>query len=150
MNYWAAETSNLADCHEPLIDLVADLADAGRRTARDFYGCRGWVAHHNVDIWRSTWPTGQHEAHPYWVNWQMGAPWLCQHLWEHYLFSGETAPDERDYRVMREAAIFLLDYLVKGPTTSWLPARPHHLRTLFELRTAPKPPSARRRPWTFG
>jgi alpha-L-fucosidase 2 len=115
MNYWPAETTNLADCHQPLIDLVADLADAGRSTARDFYGCRGWAAHHNVDIWRSTWPTGQHEAHPYWVNWQMGAPWLCQHLWEHHLFSGATAQDERDYHVMREAAIFLLDYLVKGP-----------------------------------
>ncbi len=115
MNYWPAETTNLAECHEPLIDLLADLAEAGRRTASDFYGCRGWAAHHNVDIWRSTWPTGQHAAHPYWVNWQMGAPWLCQHLWEHYLFSGKTAPEERDYRVIREAAMFLLDYLVKGP-----------------------------------
>ena len=87
MNYWHAETTNLAECHEPLMDLVADLSRAGVSTAQDFYGCRGWAAHHNVDLWRSTWPTGNQEAHPYWVNWQMGGAWLCQHLWEHYAFS---------------------------------------------------------------
>ena len=87
MNYWHAETTNLAECHEPLMDLAADLSVAGVSTAEHLYGCRGWVAHHNVDLWRSTWPTGDQEAHPYWVNWQMGGPWLCQHLWEHYAFS---------------------------------------------------------------
>lgn len=115
MNYWPAETTNLAECHEPLMDLISDLAQAGRRTARDFYGCRGWVVHHNVDIWRSTWPTGEQKAHPYWVNWQMGGPWLCQHVWEHFAFSGREKISEQDYRLLREAAIFVLDYLVKGP-----------------------------------
>ncbi|HTV12221.1 MAG TPA: glycoside hydrolase family 95 protein [Acidimicrobiales bacterium] len=115
MNYWPAETTNLAECHEPLMDLITDLAQAGTRTAKDFYGCRGWATHHNVDIWRSTWPTGEQRAHPYWVNWQMGGPWLCQHVWEHFAFSGREQLDQCHYQLMREAAIFLLDYLVKGP-----------------------------------
>jgi alpha-L-fucosidase 2 len=115
MNYWHAETTNLAECHEPLMALVTDLSHAGVSTAREFYGCRGWAAHHNVDLWRSTWPVGNHEAHPYWVNWQMGGPWLCQHLWEHYAFSGSLSVLERAYPVMRGAALFLLDYLVPGP-----------------------------------
>jgi alpha-L-fucosidase 2 len=115
MNYWPAETTNLAECHEPLMELVADLSHTGRSTAQDFYGCRGWAAHHNVDLWRSSWPAGEHEAHPYWVNWQMGGPWLCQHLWEHYAFSQETSFLEGAYPVMREAAVFMLDYLVEGP-----------------------------------
>jgi len=115
MNYWHAETANLAECHEPLMDLVADLSRAGVSTAKDFYGCRGWTAHHNVDLWRSTWPTGDQEAHPYWVNWQMGGPWLCQHLWEHYAFSEDRSFLERSYPIMRGSALFLLDYLVQGP-----------------------------------
>jgi alpha-L-fucosidase 2 len=115
MNYWPAETTNLAECHEPLLDLVADLSRAGVNTAKELYGCRGWAAHHNVDLWRSTWPTGDQKAHPYWVNWQMGGPWLCQHLWEHYAFSGSITVLERAYPVLRGAALFLLDYLVPGP-----------------------------------
>jgi len=115
MNYWHAETTNLAECHEPLIDLVTDLSRAGESTAKELYGCRGWVAHHNVDLWRSTWPTGDQEAHPYWVNWQMGGSWLCQHLWEHYAFSEDRSYLARVYPVMREAALFMLDYLVSGP-----------------------------------
>ena len=115
MNYWHAETANLAECHEPLVDLVADLSRAGVSTAKDFYGCKGWAAHHNVDLWRSTWPTGDQAAHPYWVNWQMGGPWLCQHLWEHYAFSESRSVLERAYPVMRGSALFLLDYLTQGP-----------------------------------
>jgi alpha-L-fucosidase 2 len=114
MNYWLAETANLAECHEPLMELVGDLSRAGARTAADVYGCGGWVAHHNVDLWRSTWPTGDQEAHPYWVNWQMGGAWLCQHLWEHYAFSEDRSFLEHAYPAMRGAAIFLLDYLVEA------------------------------------
>ena len=115
MNYWHAETTNLAECHEPLMNLVSDLSRAGVSTAKDFYGCRGWATHHNVDLWRSTWPTGDQAAHPYWVNWQMGGPWLCQHLWEHYAFSESRSVLERAYPVMRGSALFLLDYLTEGP-----------------------------------
>ena len=115
MNYWLAETTNLAECHEPLMELVTDLSSAGASTAKDFYGCRGWAVHHNVDLWRSTWPTGDQQAHPYWVNWQMGGPWLCQHLWENYAFSESRSSLERAYPAMRGCALFLLDYLVQGP-----------------------------------
>ena len=115
MNYWHAETTNLAECHEPLIDLVTDLSRAGVSTAKDFYGCRGWAAHHNVDLWRSTWPTGDQEGRPFWANWQMGGPWLCHHLWEHYVFSESGPFLRRAYADMRGAARFLLDYLVPGP-----------------------------------
>ena len=115
MNYWHAETTNLAECHEPLMELVADLSRAGVSTAHDLYGCGGWTAHHNVDLWRSTWPTGDQAAHPYWVNWQMGGAWLCQHVWEHYAFSEDRAFLERAYPVMRGSALFLLDYLTQGP-----------------------------------
>lgn len=115
MNYWPAEPTNLAECHEPLMDLIAELSVAGARTAKDFYGCRGWVVHHNVDLWRSTWPTGEGRAHPYWVNWQMGAPWLCQHIWERHAFSGRAAPEMGQYHIMRSAALFLMDYLTEGP-----------------------------------
>ena len=118
MNYWPAEVTNLSECHEPLMDLITDLSRAGTTTAEDFYGCRGWVAHHNVDIWRSTWPVGNGEMHPFWVNWQMGGAWLCQHLWEHFAFSQDRTFLERVYPAMREAAVFLLDYLVDGPDGS--------------------------------
>ncbi|MEV8546805.1 glycoside hydrolase family 95 protein [Streptomyces sp. NPDC051572] len=111
MNYWHAETTGLPECHEPLFDLIADLAEAGRRTAHAYYGCRGWTAHHNVDIWRSTNPV---QGSPSWANWPMGAAWLCAHLWEHYRFSADRRfLAERAYPAMREAAVFLLDFLVE-------------------------------------
>ena len=115
MNYWPAETTNLAECHEPLMALISDLSRAGVSTAQDFYGCRGWAAHHNVDLWRSTWPVGNGGMHPYWVNWQMGGAWLCRHLWEHYAFAEDRGFLDQAYPAIREAALFLLDYLVEGP-----------------------------------
>lgn len=115
MNYWHAEPTNLGQCHEPLLQLVSDLSRAGASTARFLYGCRGWTAHHNVDLWRSTWPVGQGRDDPVWANWPLGGAWLCQHLWEHYAFSGDEEALVRVYPVMREAAMFLLDYLVEGP-----------------------------------
>jgi alpha-L-fucosidase 2 len=112
MNYWLAELANLADCHEPLLALVEELSSAGRGTAKDYYGCRGWVAHHNVDLWRSTCPSGDGNGGPADSNWPMGGVWLCQHLWEHYAFSGDlTFLRERAYPAMRGAAQFVLDFL---------------------------------------
>ena len=139
MNYWPAETTNLAECHEPLMALITDLSQAGVSTAQDFYGCRGWAAHHNVDLWRSTWPVGNGGMHPYWVNWQMGGAWLCRHLWEHYAFSQDRGFLEQAYPAMREAAVFLLDYLVEGPDGTWSLA---HRRP---RRTVSLPPRATRR-----
>ena len=114
MNYWLAEVANLEECHLPLIDLVRDLAEAGRSTARACYGCGGWVAHHNVDLWRSTWPVGEGSFPPVWANWPMGGVWLCQHLWEHFRFGGDREfLAETAYPIMREAAEFVLDFLTE-------------------------------------
>ena len=113
MNYWMAETANLDECHLPLFDLTAGLSETGRKTAAVHYGARGWVAHHNSDIWRHSAPVGELRGNPVWANWQMGGAWLCQHLWEHYLFSEDIDfLREQAYPLMKGAAEFLLDYMV--------------------------------------
>ncbi|MFH1881303.1 MAG: glycoside hydrolase family 95-like protein [Planctomycetota bacterium] len=84
MNYWPAEVTNLSECHQPLFDLLEDVAESGRKTAKVHYGCRGWVLHHNTDLWRGTAPINA-SNHGIWVT---GGAWFCQHLWEHYLFGG--------------------------------------------------------------
>lgn len=112
MNYWMAEPANLSECHEPLLALIEDLSSAGQATAERYYGCRGWATHHNVDLWRSTWPTGNGQGDPAWANWPMGGVWLCQHLWERFAFSGDLAfLRKRAYPAMRGAARFVLDFL---------------------------------------
>ncbi|KOY17112.1 glycoside hydrolase family 95 protein [Paenibacillus xylanivorans] len=113
MNYWPAEVCNLSECHEPLFGLLEDLSHTGRRTARILYGARGWTAHHNVDIWRTSTPTGGDAS---WAFWPMGGVWLTSHLWEHYLFTRDQQfLAERAYPIMKEAALFCLDWLVEGP-----------------------------------
>ncbi len=113
MNYWPAEVANLAECHEPLFDFIAGLSVNGRRTAATNYGCAGWVAHHNSDLWRQSSPVGAGSGNPVWANWALAGPWLCQHLWEHYAFSGDRAfLRDRAYPLMRGAAEFCLDWLI--------------------------------------
>lgn len=116
MNYWPAEVCNLAECHEPLFDMIEELAETGRKTAEINYGCRGWTAHHNTDLWRQSAPVGDFgRGHwdPVWAMWPMAGPWLCQHLWEHYLFGGdEKFLRTRAYPLMKDAALFCLDWLV--------------------------------------
>jgi alpha-L-fucosidase 2 len=114
MNYWPVETCNLSDCAPPLFDLIGDLAQTGRHTAQGYYQCDGWVLHHNADLWRAAVPVDGP-----WGVWPMGAAWLCQPLWEHYMFSGDAAfLRERAYPVMKEAAKFLLGFLVEAPAGS--------------------------------
>jgi alpha-L-fucosidase 2 len=121
MNYWPAEACNLAECHEPLFDLIADCAVTGRKTAREHYGCRGWVLHHNTDLWRGTAPINA-SHHGIWVT---GGAWLCQHLWEHYQFTGDREfLARRAYPAMKEAALFFVDFLVKDRETGWLISTP--------------------------
>ncbi|MHC4442234.1 MAG: glycoside hydrolase family 95 protein [Planctomycetota bacterium] len=109
MNYWPAEITNLAECAKPLFTYTESLRQPGRKTAREHYGCRGFVAHHLSDIWGFTVP-----ADGVWGLWPMGVAWLCQHHWEHYAFSGDRQFLARDaYPVMKEAALFLLDFLVE-------------------------------------
>ncbi|WP_339311616.1 glycoside hydrolase family 95 protein [Paenibacillus sp. FSL M7-0896] len=121
MNYWLAEVCNLSECHEPLLELIKELSETGARTAAIHYGARGWVAHHNVDLWRASTPSGGDAS---WAFWPMGGVWLCRHLWEHYEFNpdmkylGETA-----YPLMKGAVLFCLDWLVEGPE-GWLVTSP--------------------------
>ena len=113
MNYWPAEVSNLSDCHEPLFDFIEDLSRTGTHTARFAYGLDGWVTHHNSDLWRLSNAVGMKTGDPRWANWPMAAPWLCEHLWEHYLFSGDREfLRKRAWPLMMRAAVFLRDWLV--------------------------------------
>ncbi len=128
MNYWPAEPANLAECHTPLLEFIADLSVSGRKTAEMNYGCRGWVAHHNSDLWRQTAPVGAYgHGDPVWACWPMAGPWLCQHLWEHYAFGGDqTYLRTVAYPIMKGSAEFCLDWLfadnagrlVTAPSTS--------------------------------
>jgi alpha-L-fucosidase 2 len=114
MNMWPAEVTNLAECHEPLFDLIAGLAVNGRKTARINYGCGGWVSHHNADVWRQTAPAGAYgEGDATWAIWPMSAPWLCQHLWQHYEYSRDLDfLSKTAYPLMKGAAEFCLDFLI--------------------------------------
>ncbi|WP_218672292.1 glycoside hydrolase N-terminal domain-containing protein [Paenibacillus sp. 32352] len=123
MNYWPAEVCNMAELHFPLFDHLDRMLPQGQETARVQYGARGFMCHHNTDLWGDTAPTDFARA----GLWQMGAAWLCFHLWEHYTFSLDTSfLAERGYPLMKEASLFILDFLLKdsdgmlhiGPTVS--------------------------------
>lgn len=116
MNYWPAETANLSECHEPLLRMVSELVENGARTARVQYGARGWVCHHNTDLWRQTAPIDG----PLWGFWPTGGAWLCTHLWQHYLFTNDQKFLARAYPTMKGAAEFFLDTLVEEPRHKWL------------------------------
>ncbi|MBN2591937.1 MAG: glycoside hydrolase family 95 protein [Sedimentisphaerales bacterium] len=121
MNYWPAEVTNLPECHEPLFDMLDDVAESGRKTAMAHYGCRGWVLHHNTDLWRGTAPINASD-HGIWVT---GGAWLCQDLWEHYAFTGDREfLEKRAYLLMKGAATFFVDFLVKDPKTGWMISTP--------------------------
>jgi alpha-L-fucosidase 2 len=109
MNYWPAEQTNLSECHQPFLQMVKEIAVNGRKTAENMYHRRGWVCHHNVSIWRETFPNdGGVSA----SLWPMASPWLCSHLWEHYLFTGdEDFLRNEAYPLMKSASEFYLDWL---------------------------------------
>jgi alpha-L-fucosidase 2 len=116
MNYWPAEVTNLSECHAPLFDIMKDLAENGAKTAKSYYNAGGWVVHHNTDIWRGTAPV---DAARYGM-WPVGGAWLCQHIWEHYLFTGDKEFLNEYYPIMKGAAQFLLDIMDKEPKHNWL------------------------------
>jgi alpha-L-fucosidase 2 len=115
MNYWPVETCNLSECHEPLITMIRDLSENGRKTAQVNYSVQeGWCSHHNIDLWRQSAPVGEglQFADPTWANFAMSGPWLCQHLWEHYRFTGDKDYlRSMAYPVMKCAAEFCLNWL---------------------------------------
>ncbi len=120
MNYWPAEKANLAELHQPFLQMVRELSEAGQETARVMYGARGWMAHHNTDIWRITGPIDG----ALWGMWVAGGGWTSQHLWEHYLYSGDRAYLASVYPVLKGAAAFYVDYLVEHPRYGWLVVNP--------------------------
>ncbi|HEY3402608.1 MAG TPA: glycoside hydrolase family 95 protein [Ohtaekwangia sp.] len=120
MNYWPAEKTNLPELHEPFLNMVKELSVTGQETARVMYGARGWVAHHNTDIWRAT---GAIDG-AFWGNWSGGGGWTSQHLWEHYLYNGDKQYLESVYPAIRGAALFYVDFLVKHPRHDWLVVNP--------------------------
>ena len=105
MNYWPAEVTNLSECHEPLFRMLEELSEAGKETARVMYGCNGWVLHHNTDLWRCTGMVDK----AFWGMWPNGGAWLCQHLWQHFLFTGDKEFLKAYYPVMKGAADFFMD-----------------------------------------
>jgi alpha-L-fucosidase 2 len=116
MNYWPAEVCNLSECHQPLFDMLKDVSVTGAKTARVYYGCNGWVTHHNIDLWRGAAPV---DAARYGM-WPVGGAWLCQHLWEHYAFTGDRQFLKEYYPIMKGSAQFLLEVMVEEPTHHWL------------------------------
>jgi alpha-L-fucosidase 2 len=110
MNYWPAEAGNLAECHEPLFDLIERMREPGRITAKAMYDCGGFVAHHNTDIWGDTAPQDIYLPASYWT---LGAAWLCLHLWEHYEYGLDNAFLERIYPTLKESAQFFVDFLTE-------------------------------------
>lgn len=115
MNYWPAETCALGECHESLFGLIRGISETGTRTARTMYGAGGWVAHHNTDGWRGTAPVDGAT----WGAWPMGGAWLCTHLWERFLFTGDKTELAPHYLLMKGAARFFLDAMVDLPGTGY-------------------------------
>lgn len=121
MNYWPAEVTALGECHEPLFAALAELAKTGRTVAKEHYAARGWVVHHNFDLWRGAAPINR-SNHGIWVS---GSGWMTTHLWEHYLFTQDRQfLAQTAFPLMKEAALFYADYLVEDPTTHWLISGP--------------------------
>ena len=120
MNYWPAEIGNLSELHEPFIQMVKEVAQTGAETAKTMYGARGWVLHHNTDIWRITGPVDFAAS----GMWPTGGAWFCRHLWEHYLHTGDLAFLKEIYPVMKGAAEFFVDFMVAEPEHGWMVIAP--------------------------
>ncbi|MGV8880455.1 MAG: glycosyl hydrolase family 95 catalytic domain-containing protein [Sphingobacteriaceae bacterium] len=120
MNYWPSEVTQLSELGAPLFDMISDLSVTGRDAAKKMYHARGWMLHHNTDIWRTT---GIADAAFYGL-WPMGGAWLNQHLWEHYLYTGDKAFLKHYYPIMKASALYYMDVLQKEPDHNWLVISP--------------------------
>lgn len=116
MNYWPAEVTNLTELHEPLVQMIKELSATGQETARVMYGAKGWLAHHNTDLWRITGPVDP----IFYAMWPMGGAWLSTHLWEKYCYSGDKEYLRSVYPALKGSAQFFVDFLVPEPTHQWL------------------------------
>lgn len=120
MNYWPSEVTNLSELNEPLFRLIREVSESGRESARIMYGKNGWVLHHNTDIWRVTGGIDRASS----GMWMTGGAWLCSHLWQHYLFTGDKNFLRRAYPIMKGAAQFLDEMLIKEPDHGWMVISP--------------------------
>jgi alpha-L-fucosidase 2 len=121
MNYWPVEVLNIAECHEALFKMIGEVVPSGEKVAKDHYNARGWVLHHNTDIWRGAAPINA-SNHGIWIS---GSGWLSQHYWEHFLYSRDTSfLSEEAWPVLKGAALFYTDFLVTDPKTGWLVSSP--------------------------
>ncbi|MBK9509088.1 MAG: glycoside hydrolase family 95 protein [Cytophagaceae bacterium] len=121
MNYWPAEKTNLSELHEPFLKMVKELSETGKETAKSMYGARGWMAHHNTDIWRAT---GAIDG-AFWGMWTAGGGWVSQHIWEHYLYTGDKKFLSDSYPILKGAALFYADFLIPHPNkNNWLVVNP--------------------------
>ena len=115
MNYWPCDIVNLPETEEPLVKMVSELAEKGKKTAWDMYGCRGWVVHHNTDLWRMTGAVD----YPYSGGWPMSNAWFCQALWGHYLYNGDISYLKKVYPYLKSASEFFVDFLVTDPRNGY-------------------------------
>ena len=122
MNYWPAEVTNLPEMHEPFLQMIKELYENGQEAAREMYGCRGWMLHHNTDLWRMNGAVDKAYCGP----WPTCNAWFCQHLWDRYLFSGDKNYLAEVYPLMRGACEFYLDFLVREPENNWLVVAPSY------------------------
>jgi alpha-L-fucosidase 2 len=116
MNYWPSEITNLSEMNEPLVQMVRELSQTGKQTAKEMYGAEGWVLHHNTDIWRINGPVDG----AFWGMWPTGGAWLCQHLFNKYEFNGDVGYLQSVYPIIKEASMFFLDFLTEEPEHHWL------------------------------
>ncbi|CAM3577114.1 glycosyl hydrolase family 95 catalytic domain-containing protein [Sphingobacterium prati] len=120
MNYWPTEALNLSELQQPLFQMIQDLRLAGGQTAKEYYAARGWVLHHNTDIWRGTAPINN-SNHGIWPT---GGAWLVRHLWEHYQYTQDLRFLQQYYPIIKDATLFFKDFLVKDKTTGWWVSSP--------------------------
>jgi len=133
MNYWPVELANLSECHEPLFDFIEDISKTGEVVAQEHYGAEGWVAHHNIDLWRGTAPVNA-SHHGIWVT---AGAWLCTHIWEHYLFSKNEEFLRDKYPLIKEASRFFSQFLYKDPHTGYLISSPSNSPEIGGLVAGP-------------
>ena len=120
MNYWPAENTNLSEMHAPLFDMIQDLTITGQESAKEMYHARGWNMHHNTDLWRIT---GVVDGGFYGM-WPMGGAWLTQHIWTHYVYTGDQEFLRKNYDALKGCALFYLDVLQKDPSGKYLVVSP--------------------------
>src|SRR5690606_26108220 len=120
MNYWPSEVLNIQEVNEPFFNFIEQISEVGKETAREYYNARGWVIHHNTDVWRGTAPINN-SNHGIWPT---AGAWFMHHIWEHYLYNQDLSFLEKYYPIIKGATIFFKDYLVEDPETGWLVSTP--------------------------